>query len=105
MPPSTPHFPLKSFIHITSPSFQQIFDNALNAYKKRTKNDLLAHPLADRLKPFDTASSILAVLQEQVKEPNESQHRNVKWLDPIVNVLYPFSETLREGVGSVCFRA
>ena len=33
----------------TSPNFQLIFDNALKAYTKRTNNDLLEHPLADRL--------------------------------------------------------
>jgi hypothetical protein len=87
----------------TSPNIQLIFDNALKAYKKRTKNDLLTHPLADRLKACDSASSILTVLQEQVQELNESQRNNTKWLDPTVNVLHAFSETLG-GVSSVCFR-
>jgi hypothetical protein len=84
-------------------NIQQIFDNALKTYKKRTKNDLLTHPLADRLKACDSASSILTVLQEQVQELNESQPNNTRWLDPTVNVLHAFSETLGEGVGSVCF--
>ena len=95
-----------SYPHLTPrPSnFQLIFDNALKAYKKRTKIDLLAHPLASRLQYFNSASSILAVLQEQVQELNESEHSNVKWLDPTVNVIYAFSETVGEGVGSVRFR-
>jgi len=50
--------------------------SALEAYKKNTKNDLLTHPLADRLEACDSASSILAVLQEQVQELNQSQRRN-----------------------------
>jgi hypothetical protein len=100
------HSPLMSHTHPTStPSkFQLILDNALKAYKKRTKNDLLTHPLADRLKACDSASSILTLLQEQVQEFNESQASNTKWLDPTVNVLLAFSGTLGEGVGSVCFR-
>ena len=89
----------------TSSNFRVIFDNALKAYKKRTKNDLLTHPLANRLEDCDSASSILIVLQEQVQELNESQSTNTKWLDPTVNVLLAFSETLGEGVSSVCFRA
>ena len=95
-----------SYTHPTSTSsnFRLIFDNALNAYKKRTKNDLLKHPLADRLEPCDSASSILTVLQEQVQELNDSQRNNTKWLDPTVNVLHAFSETLGEGVGSVYSR-
>jgi hypothetical protein len=95
-----------SHAHPTSKSanFRQIFDDALKAYKKRTRNDLLTHPLADRLKSCDSASSILTVLQEQIQELNESQRSNTKWLDPTVNVLHTFSETLGVGVGSVCFR-
>ena len=81
-----------------------IFDNALKAYKKRTRNNLLTHPLANRFEACDSASGILAVLQELVQELNQSQPNNTKWLDPTVNVLHAFSETLGEGVSSVCFR-
>ena len=88
----------------TPSNFQSIFDNALKAYQKRTKKDLLSHPLADRFEKCDSASGILAVLQEQVQELNQSQRSNSKWLDPTVNVLLAFSETLGEGVGSVCFK-
>jgi hypothetical protein len=91
----------------TSSNFQLILDNALKAYKKRTKKDLLKHPLADRLQACNSPSSILAVLQEQVQELNESQHGNerlTKWLNPTVNVLHAFSETLGEGASLVCVR-
>ena len=73
-------------------------------YKKRTKKDLLRHPLADRIQACDSPSSILNVLQEQVQELNESQRSNerlMEWLDPTVNVLHTLSETLGEGVGLV----
>ncbi|KAF8493423.1 hypothetical protein F5888DRAFT_1908675 [Russula emetica] len=92
-----------SHIHPTSTSsnFQLIFDNALKAYKKRTKNDLLTHQLAVRLEACNSSSSILTVLQELVQELNRSQRSNTKWLDPTVNVLLAFSETLGESVGSV----
>src|SRR6267154_1825019 len=104
---SIPRLPLMSHTNPTSTSsnFRLIFDNAMKAYKKRTKKDLLTHPLADRLEICDSASSILTVLREQVQEFNESQPNNTKWLDPTVNVLHTFSETLGEGVSSVCFRA
>ena len=97
-----------SHTHPTSTlsNFQLIFDNALKVYKKRTRNDLLTHPLADRLKACDLPSSILSVLQERVQDLNNSRRNKEKekWLDPVVNVLYAFSETLGEDVGSVCFR-
>ena len=66
--------------------------------------DLLTHPLADRLRACHSASSVITVLQEQVQELNQSQRSNSKWLDPTVNLLHTFSETLGGGVGSVCFR-
>jgi hypothetical protein len=95
--------PLMSHTHPTSTSsnFQPILDSALKAYKKRTKKDLLNHPLADRLQTCHSPSSILTVLQEQLQELNRSQRSNMKWLEPTVNVLFTFSETLGEGVGSV----
>ena len=88
----------------SSSNFKLIFDNALKTYNECTKNDLLKHPLADRLQACNSPTSILAVLQEQVQQLNDSQRSNTKWLDPTVNVLLTFSETLGEGVGSVCFR-
>src|SRR5258708_14470739 len=90
---SSPQFPsstLMSHTHTTSTSssnFQQIFNNALKAYQKRTKKDLLKHPLADRLEACDSPGSIITVLQEQVQDLNDSQHSNerlTKWLDPTI---------------------
>ena len=96
---------LMSHTHPTSTSyFKPIFDTALKEYTKRTNNDLLTHPLADRLNACDSANNILTVLQELAPELNQSQRSNTNWLDPIVNVLLAFSGTLGEGVGSVCFR-
>ena len=103
---SSPHLPLMSHTHPTSTSsnFRLLFDNALKEYKKRTRNDLLTHPLADRLEACDSASRILTVLQEQVQELNESRGRNMVWLDLIVKVLHAFLMTLGECGGSVCLR-
>jgi hypothetical protein len=97
---------LMSHTHPTSTSsiFQPIFDSALKAYEKRTKNDLLTHQLVNRLEPCDSASSILTVIRELVQELNRSQRSSQKWLDSTVNVLLAFSATLGESVGSVCFR-
>ena len=109
---SYPHFTLYALCLILTllphpSSFQLILDNALKAYKKHTKKDLLEHPLADRLQACNLPSSILTVVQEQVQELNESQGGNerlMKWLNPTVNVFHTFSGTLGEGVGLVGFR-
>ena len=88
----------------SSSSFQLIINNALDAYKKLTKNDLLAHPLAAQLQACDSPGAILAVLQQQAQELDQSRSddRWTKWLDPTVNVLFAFSATVGAGVGLVC---
>ena len=89
----------------SSSNFQVIFNNALKTYERRTKKDLLAHPLAIQLQTCDTHSSILILLQQRVEELNRSQSSNerlTKWLDPTVKVLYTLSETLGECVSLVC---
>ena len=86
-------------------NFQLIFNNALKEYQKRTKNDLLLHPLAAQLQICDSPSDILAVLQEQAQGLDQSRsgdERWTKWLDPTINVLLTFSGTAGAGVGLVC---
>ena len=89
----------------SSSNFQLFFDNALKAYEKHTKKDLLTHPLAAQLQSCDSPTAILAVLQQQVQKLNQSRtsrEKLTKWLDPTVNVLFAFSGALGEGVGLVC---
>ncbi|KAI0284463.1 hypothetical protein BC826DRAFT_1179337 [Russula brevipes] len=88
----------------SSSNFQLIINNALKEYEKRTKNDLLAHPLAAQLQACDSPTKILAVLQQQVQEHDQSRTRHetlTGWLEPTVNILYAFSATLGEGVSLV----
>ena len=91
----------------SSSSFQLIINNALKTYEKRTKKDLLAHPLASQLQACNSPAAILAVLQQQAQglgRARSSNDRWTKWLDPTISVLYTFSVTLGAGVGLVCPR-
>ena len=88
-------------------NFQLTFNNALKEYQKRSKNDLLLHPLAARLQTCDSSGDILAILQEQIQGLDQSRSGNerwTKWLDPTINVLLTFSGTVGAGVGLVCPR-
>ena len=88
----------------SSSNFQAVFSIALKNYEKRTKKDLLLHPLASQLQACDTATSILAVLQGQVDDldrARKSDERLTKWLNPTVNVLLTFSATVGGAVGLV----
>ncbi|KAH9035901.1 hypothetical protein EDB85DRAFT_2112683, partial [Lactarius pseudohatsudake] len=88
----------------SSSNFQSIFNAALKAYEKKTKKDLLAHPLAAQLQACNSPADILLVLQDKVEEFDESRsadERLSRWLNPTIEVLYAFSATLGEGVGLI----
>ncbi|KAF8485998.1 hypothetical protein DFH94DRAFT_678769 [Russula ochroleuca] len=92
----------------TSPSaasrsnYQAIFDNALEAYKKKTGKDLTLDPLLHSLETCNSPDAVLAILQAQILEPGKPQSSRNKltmWLDPTVNVLNAFSATIGGFVG------
>jgi fungal STAND N-terminal Goodbye domain len=99
-----------SHSHLTAASssnFQQLVNNALKTYKKRTKKDILRHPLASQLEACNSPAAILAVLEQQVQGLDQSRNsddRWTKWLGPTINILYTLSDTLGEGVSLVSFR-
>ena len=87
-----------------SSNFQSIFYIALKAYEKKTKKDLLAHPLAAQLQACSSPGDVLSVLQDKVNELDQSRNadeRLSQWLNPTINVLYSFSATIGAGVGLV----
>ena len=88
----------------SSSNFQSIFNTSLQAYDNKTKNNLLNHPLAAQLQPCDSPDAVLTVLQDLVQQFDQrrtSDERLNNWLNPTVNVLYAFSDTLGESVGLV----
>ena len=88
----------------SSSRFQAIFEVALKSYRKQTKKDLIAHPLASQLQDCDSTSAILAILQDQIQKFDKSHsgdERLTKWLGPTVNVLNAFSATISGGVSVV----
>ena len=87
-----------------SSHFQAVFQAALKSYRKQTKEDLLTHPLASQLQSCESTASVLAILQDQVREfekNSEGDERLTKWLGPTVNVLTAFSAALSGGIGLV----
>ena len=91
----------------SSCNFQQVIGNALKAYEKCTKQDLLTHPLTSELQVCDSPVAILTVLQQQVVglgQSRSSDNRRTKWLVPTVKVLYTFSTTLEERASLVSLR-
>ena len=88
----------------SSSHFRTIFVTAISAYQKKTKTDLLTHPLATQLQSCNSSSDILAVLHDKANKLDESRSHNERlssWLGPTINVIYAFSATLGQGVGLV----
>ena len=87
--------------------FKSIFDAALQAYESKTKNKLLAHPLAAQLQSCDSPATVLSILQDLIQQLDRRRSRGGRirnLLNPTVNVLFAFSATLGEGVGLVGFK-
>jgi hypothetical protein len=78
------------------PNFLAIFNAALKAYKRKTKNDLASHPLLPKLESCDSPKAILTVLRKQIFAYSQSQFDDVliKSVTTTVNVLYSFSTAL-----------
>ncbi|KAF8264542.1 hypothetical protein EI94DRAFT_1703167 [Lactarius quietus] len=88
----------------SSSHFIFIFEKALKAYKTKTKQDLINHPLATELQGCNSAADILTVLRDQVHQFENSRggdERLWRWLNPTITVLYAFSATLGQGIGLV----
>ena len=76
--------------------------NALEAYKKRTKEDLCSHPLFAKLEACNTPNTILLMLREQISGFDQSDDDKwAKWLNLTVNVLYNFSAAIGGGISLV----
>ena len=86
-----------------SSDLNSILDAALSEYKKTTGGGLLDHPLAKEVKKCDTIGAISAILQGQARQFQQfkdGDQRLMKWIDPMVDTLSTFSETLG-GVASI----
>ena len=88
-------------------NYRDIFDSALNAYKKKTGKDLTTDPLLSRFKTCHSPSAILAIFQTQVLGPGQPQSSGDKWLtwlNPTINVLNAFSAVIAASVGQVSLK-
>ncbi|KAH9012106.1 hypothetical protein EDB84DRAFT_979410 [Lactarius hengduanensis] len=88
----------------SSSDLQAIFNASIQEYQKKTKKDLLLHPLMGQLQTCNSPADILAVLRTQVQQfeqSTSSDNKLTKWLIPTVNVLNAFSGALGGGVGLV----
>jgi hypothetical protein len=71
---------------------------ALSQYKKKTGKELLDHPLVTELKRCSSVDAVLEILQGQAsafQRFRDGDQRLMKWISPVVDVLYKLCDTLR----------
>ena len=91
-------------------NFTAIFEAASNKYKTLTGQDLRTHPLAAELESHNNSpDSVLGVFQKQAQALDKfrsGDDKLMKYLTPIVNILFTFSTTAGADIGLVslyCF--
>ena len=87
--------------------FTAIFEVAKSEYQKVTGKSLDTHTFAAKLVGCDSPEAFSNVLQMQAEAFSSFCKRDkklMKWLRPIVNVLFTFSGTIGEGAGIVSHR-
>ncbi|KAI9437514.1 hypothetical protein H4582DRAFT_1955003 [Lactarius indigo] len=85
---------------IASPNLKSVLDAALDEYKKKTGDDLLAHQLANELKSCESIDAVLNILRDQSKAFEQSgDQRLMKSIDPLARAVYTFPQALGDGAG------
>jgi hypothetical protein len=85
-------------------NFTVIFSAASHEYRTLTRENLETHPFGSALESYNSPDPILDVFRKQARAFDKFRKGDDKLmvlLNPIVNILFTFSETLGEGVGLV----
>ena len=88
----------------SSTNLQAIFEASLKEYEKKTEKSLVTHPLMTQLQACESPAATLKLLRsqaEKVEQTMSADDKLIKWLDPIVNVLFSSSSVISAGVGMV----
>ena len=86
-------------------NFREIFNDALETYRKQTGIELVNHPLAERLQGCNDVESVTNIICEQAQDFKEFQEKDkvLKPLKKVLNVLHKLTSAadLAQDVGLV----
>ena len=77
--------------------FKSILDAALCEYKSKTGKDLTNNSIAKGIQGCESAEAVLDIIQREAKAFDnfrDCDKRLMKWIGPLVDVLYTTSPTL-----------
>jgi len=86
------------------PSFQSIFDAALEGYTKQTGIELTKHPTAYKIQSCRSPEDVIQLLLEResaFKDYRDKYRKLVNCIRPVVQVVHAFSGVLGETSGIV----
>ena len=89
---------------VSTSNFTRIFQGACDEYQRLTGHNLYTHPFSAEIQSCNSADSIFVVLRKQTQtliKRRKGHEKLLKYLNPIVNILFTCSEVLGEGVGLV----
>jgi hypothetical protein len=89
---------------VSSSQFKAILDASLSEFKTKTGNDLTGNPLAKELKSCESSEAVLDIIQRQAKAFDKFRDGDkwlMKWIGPLVDVLFTISSTVGAGVSIV----
>ena len=89
---------------VSTSNFTRIFQEACDEYQRLTGHNLYTHPFSAEIQSCNSPDAILVVLQKQGQtliKCRKGHEKLLKYLNPVVNILFIFSGTLGEGVGLV----
>jgi hypothetical protein len=84
--------------------FTRIFQEACDEYQRLTGHSLYTHPFSAEIHSCNPLDAILVVLRNQAQthiKCCKGHEKLLKYLNPVVNILFMFSGVLWEGVGLV----
>ena len=105
--PISPRYPMSATNQTAGPSsdnFTAIFNAALIEYQTLTGKPLDTHLFAvqlDTCQNPEAASNLLRTQAQTFSKSREDDERLMAWLDPTINILSTFSDTLRECINLV----
>ena len=98
---SSPSGPSQTQAATSPANFESMLVEALIEFEKKTGKDLQAIWLASEMKTCQHVDGVFEIVRNHANAFERSDQALMKWIDPLVHVLYTFSDALGDVVSLV----